>query len=54
LEGKGAADIGAAVQQSSIDAGDLNGDLHASAEYRQAMIPVFVRRAIERAMQRAV
>jgi len=53
LEGKGAADIGAAVQQASVDAGDLNGDLHASAEYRQAMIPVFVRRAIERAMQRA-
>ncbi len=53
LEGKGAADIGGAVQQASVDAGDLNGDLHASAEYRQAMIPVFVRRAIERAMRRA-
>jgi aerobic carbon-monoxide dehydrogenase medium subunit len=52
LVGKSAADAGAAVQQASVEAGDLNADLHASAEYRQAMIPVFVRRAVERAIQR--
>ena len=52
LAGKSAADVAAAVQQASVGTGDLNADLHASAEYRQAMIPVFVRRAVERALQR--
>ena len=33
--------------------GDLNADLHASAEYRRAMIPVFTRRALEKALSRA-
>jgi len=31
---------------------DLNADIHASAEYRRAMIPVFARRALERALSR--
>jgi CO/xanthine dehydrogenase FAD-binding subunit len=31
----------------------VNADLHASAEYRKAMIPVFVRRAVEAALKRA-
>jgi len=52
LVGKTAADAGAAVQQASVEPSDLNADLHASAEYRQAMIPVFVRRAVERAINR--
>jgi carbon-monoxide dehydrogenase medium subunit len=32
---------------------EINADLHASADYRRAMIPVFTRRALERALQRA-
>ena len=32
---------------------DLNADLHASADYRRAMIPVFTRRALEKALARA-
>lgn len=32
---------------------DLNADLHGSADYRRAMIPVFTRRAVERALARA-
>jgi CO/xanthine dehydrogenase FAD-binding subunit len=32
---------------------DLNADLHASADYRRAMIPVFTRRALEKALSRA-
>ena len=52
LVGKSAADAVAAVQHASVEAGELNADLHASAEYRQAMIPVFVRRAVERAINR--
>ena len=31
---------------------DLNADIHASAEYRRAMIPVFTKRAIEAAVAR--
>ncbi|MCY3844990.1 MAG: xanthine dehydrogenase family protein subunit M, partial [Acidobacteria bacterium] len=32
---------------------DLNSDIHASAEYRRAMIPVFTRRALDGALARA-
>jgi len=32
---------------------DLNSDLHASADYRRSMIPVFTRRALIRAVERA-
>ena len=32
---------------------DLNSDIHASAEYRRAMIPVFTRRALDSALARA-
>ena len=35
------------------DLGELNADIHASADYRRAMIPVFARRALEGAMTRA-
>ena len=41
----------AAVQAGSTIA-DLNADLHASADYRRAMIPVFTRRALEKALAR--
>ena len=45
------------IKSASASAGsgiaDLNADLHASADYRRAMIPVFVRRALEKALSRA-
>ena len=45
------------IKSASAEAGsgmtDINGDLHASAEYRRAMIPVFTRRALEKALARA-
>jgi aerobic carbon-monoxide dehydrogenase medium subunit len=53
LAGKKADGVAAAVASAASEAGDINGDLHASAEYRSAMIPVFVRRAIEKALQRS-
>jgi carbon-monoxide dehydrogenase medium subunit len=42
-----------AVQAAGQDLADLNADLHASAEYRRAMIPVFTRRALLAAAARA-
>lgn len=51
---KASADV---VAAASANAGsgisDLNADLHGSAEYRRAMIPVFARRALEKALTRA-
>ena len=45
------------IKAASVRAGsalaDLNSDLHASADYRRAMIPVFTRRALEKALARA-
>lgn len=45
------------IRSASAKAGgglpDLNADLHASADYRRAMIPVFTRRALESALARA-
>ena len=32
---------------------DINSDIHASEEYRRAMIPVFTGRALKRALERA-
>jgi aerobic carbon-monoxide dehydrogenase medium subunit len=40
------------VQGAGAEVGDLTSDLHASAEYRGAMVPVFARRALERALTR--
>ena len=40
----------AAVAADGLE--DLNADLHASAEYRRAMVKVFTRRALERAAAR--
>jgi CO/xanthine dehydrogenase FAD-binding subunit len=32
---------------------DINSDIHASADYRKAMVPVFTRRALVKALARA-
>jgi aerobic carbon-monoxide dehydrogenase medium subunit len=45
--------IDAAVKLAGIDLKVVSADIHASAEYRQAMIPVFTRRALDRARARA-
>jgi aerobic carbon-monoxide dehydrogenase medium subunit len=42
----------AAAKTAGADLAEINSDLHASAEYRRAMIPVFARRALEGALQR--
>lgn len=52
LAGKKADGIAAAVQNAAADVPDVNVDLHAGEDYRKAMIPVFVRRAVERALAR--
>ena len=55
LVGKALTDetIGAAAVQVTADLGnDVSGDLYASAEYRAAMAPIYVRRAIARAHAR--
>ena len=52
LAGKKANEIGAAVASAAGEVADVNADLHASADYRKAMIPVFVKRAVERALGR--
>ena len=38
-----------AVEGSSADAGDLNSDIHASAEYRAHLIGVMAKRAVQAA-----
>jgi carbon-monoxide dehydrogenase medium subunit len=45
--------IAAASHTAGTTLADLNADLHGSAEYRRAMIPVFTRRALEKAMARS-
>ena len=44
--------IEGAAQVAGLDLGEVNSDIHASEEYRRAMIPVFTRRALEGAMRR--
>ena len=51
LAGKKADGVAAAVASAASEVADVNADLHASAEYRKAMIPVFVRRAVEKALE---
>ena len=46
------ATVTTAAAQAGSGLGAINGDLHGSAEYRQAMIPVFARRALEAALKR--
>lgn len=55
LEGKQAntATIEAASAIAGDGLGDINADIHASADYRRAMIKVFTRRALEGALARA-
>jgi carbon-monoxide dehydrogenase medium subunit len=45
--------IEAAVRLAGANLEDVNADIHASQEYRRAMIPVFTARALERALARA-
>ena len=53
LAGKKADGIAAAAASAASEVADVNADLHASADYRKAMIPVFVRRAVEKALSRS-
>ena len=46
--GRKADGIAAAVASAAGEVADVNADLHASADYRKAMIPVFVRRAVRK------
>jgi len=54
LSGKPANEktIEAAAKIAGASLKDLNSDIHASAEYRKAMVPVFVRRAVSKALSR--
>jgi carbon-monoxide dehydrogenase medium subunit len=45
--------IEAAVRTAGATLEDINSDIHASDEYRRAMIPVFTQRALVKAMERA-
>jgi carbon-monoxide dehydrogenase medium subunit len=45
--------IQAAARLAGAHLEDINSDIHASQEYRRAMIPVFTERALERALARA-
>ena len=55
LEGKqpSAATIEAAAKLAGAGLDGLNADMHASADYRRAMVGVFARRALENALARA-
>jgi carbon-monoxide dehydrogenase medium subunit len=48
----GAEAVTAAAAVAGSGLADINADLHASADYRRAMIPVFTRRALEKALSR--
>jgi carbon-monoxide dehydrogenase medium subunit len=45
--------IAGAVKDAGSDLDAINADIHASEEYRRAMIPVFTKRAVEAALARA-
>lgn len=53
LAGKKADGVAAACAAAAGDVSDMNADLHASADYRKAMIPVFAKRAVEKALSRS-
>ena len=55
LKGKqaSAATIDAAAKLAGAGLEGLNADIHASAEYRRAMVAVFTKRALEKALSRA-
>jgi carbon-monoxide dehydrogenase medium subunit len=44
--------IAAAAERAAADLQVVNSDLHASEDYRRAMVPVFTRRALEAALRR--
>jgi carbon-monoxide dehydrogenase medium subunit len=48
-----AATIEAAAKGAGAGVEDINSDIHASEEYRRAMIPIFTQRALAGAMARA-
>ena len=45
--------VDAAAKLAGSDVKAINGDIHGSQEYRRAMIPVFTRRALKKALARA-
>ena len=47
------ATIEAAAKDAGAEIASINSDIHASEDYRRAMIPVFTRRALEAAMGRS-
>jgi carbon-monoxide dehydrogenase medium subunit len=47
------ASVEAACRLAGPELADINSDIHASREYRRAMIPVFAKRALVRALARA-
>jgi carbon-monoxide dehydrogenase medium subunit len=49
-----ASSIGAAARAAGANLEDINSDIHASREYRRAMIPVFTERALAGALARAL
>jgi carbon-monoxide dehydrogenase medium subunit len=53
LAGKQADGIAAASAAAGNEITDVSADLHASADYRKAMVPVFVKRAVEKALARS-
>jgi len=55
LAGKAASaeTIDAAARLAAANVTDVNSDIHASEEYRRAMIPVFAERALTKALSRA-
>jgi carbon-monoxide dehydrogenase medium subunit len=54
LTGKPASkeSVAAAAQRAAAHLSIVNSDIHASADYRRAMVPVFTRRALEAALRR--
>ena len=53
LAGRPLADALSAVDIADDDVQELNSEIHASAEYRRAMIDVYARRAVQAAVARA-
>jgi carbon-monoxide dehydrogenase medium subunit len=47
-----ATSVETAVRNADADLADVNSDIHASDEYRRAMVSVFARRALTRALAR--
>lgn len=45
--------LATAVAGAGESVGEVNADLHGSADYRRAMVGVFARRALQRALERA-